>query len=478
MKITLPTSAVGFLVTSFNVSLPGQVVQQYHFLVAGETTEEDVIINDTLLQITEGHNTDVCHGKVLMADIPMEKNNAWEMMKQVWIQLKQVDAQPNTNHFIGINPDYNITWVGSQDDRHHTKVYAWKEPGKSVVRRFEWYFAPRRNQTWYQIWDFEAPYEAAPTAPNKTNVYINSYMSYKTFNGYVDMDACIPYHEEHKYLRRLSAYKSRIDGIEYDLSSLPHPSHFWYNEPNVLTGKAFWAPQIIRGMQDAFLDSYSNVQHLADNNLTNTAEILKMIAQIVDQGWIKVPETIADLWLWWRYCYNTTRSDLRQGVNYCSRKLGGILKPRKFHGAAKISGSSQGTSDIDVRVGYDAVLDVSNMPQMISYRLHQAGVEVTPYTLWDFIPFSFVVDWFVPVGDRLKMKDDIRHLTQDYVITNCVFSLKYTKELIGSKCQYYTRFYSAPPSMDDYTYYDTGGTGLFTSLKRAVDIPALVCGRM
>lgn len=46
--------------------------------------------------------------------------------------------------------------------------------------------------------------------------------------------------------------------------------------------------------------------------------------------------------------------------------------------------------------------------------------------LWDFIPFSFVVDWFINVGALLEKVDTISEFSK-YDIQGCMFSLKITK---------------------------------------------------
>jgi hypothetical protein len=267
---------------------------------------------------------------------------------------------------------------------------------------------------------------------------------------------------------------ARVDGLELDMDSIPLPGKFWYNEPNILTGKALWPDHIRRGFQDAFLNAYEQFPVAADNNLSNLSDMLSLCRDILTAPGKAIPKSLSELWLFWRYCLSTSSADTKQALNYLSRKMITGGKPTHYYGRSSVSGTLGGTSTIQVTVGFDVWLNVSDMPAMINYRLHQAGMELTGYTLWDFLPFSFVVDWFTPVGDRLKLQDDIRHLQQDYVFANCVFSIKYTKDMPSGKAQYYTRFYGSPPNMDDYTYYDDGYTGVATTLKRVVDIPSLV----
>lgn len=63
------------------------------------------------------------------------------------------------------------------------------------------------------------------------------------------------------------------------------------------------------------------------------------------------------------------------------------------------------TSDMDRLVSlFDAKLSLSN--------------------IWDFIPFSFVIDWFIQVGDLLESIDSFGSMTQDHRITCSGQSIK------------------------------------------------------
>lgn len=57
------------------------------------------------------------------------------------------------------------------------------------------------------------------------------------------------------------------------------------------------------------------------------------------------------------------------------------------------------------------------------------GVNVPLQVVWDLVPFSFVVDWFLPVGETIKRIEPRRligGLARDVVITNVMHSIKTT----------------------------------------------------
>jgi len=61
----------------------------------------------------------------------------------------------------------------------------------------------------------------------------------------------------------------------------------------------------------------------------------------------------------------------------------------------------QGTDTVDGnrRIGYDIVLQLKDPVGLANYAF---GVGSVVPAIWEAVPFSFVVDWFIPIGDWLK----------------------------------------------------------------------------
>jgi hypothetical protein len=72
---------------------------------------------------------------------------------------------------------------------------------------------------------------------------------------------------------------------------------------------------------------------------------------------------------------------------------------------------------IDARVDYE-ILD--------SFR--GSGISNPALVAWELVPFSFVADWFVPVGDWLKQLDALLGLTVEGTCTSEL--LRYHKALL------------------------------------------------
>jgi hypothetical protein len=55
--------------------------------------------------------------------------------------------------------------------------------------------------------------------------------------------------------------------------------------------------------------------------------------------------------------------------------------------------------------------------------LDSLGINMNPEIIWDLIPFSFVVDWFIKVGDWLE-GFKVNHLNSSVTILDMCYSIK------------------------------------------------------
>jgi hypothetical protein len=108
------------------------------------------------------------------------------------------------------------------------------------------------------------------------------------------------------------------------------------------------------------------------------------------------------------------------------------------------------------------------------------GLEPNAYVAWDFIPFSFVADWFGPFGDVLDVYTNKQYRnTAYYDITDLVFSLRYsTGPILGMTADHYVRWLGEPPVVDESYWFDAGegSTSPTTTFKRVLDSGALISG--
>lgn len=94
------------------------------------------------------------------------------------------------------------------------------------------------------------------------------------------------------------------------------------------------------------------------------------------------------------------------------------------------------------------------------------------YIVWDFVPYSFVVDWFVPYGDIFENVDTNQKLEENFDIRDVLFSLKYTHEWNGLEVTNYSRYRSLPLSLNGLYWFSETVAGK-TMGKRLMDTAAL-----
>jgi hypothetical protein len=106
--------------------------------------------------------------------------------------------------------------------------------------------------------------------------------------------------------------------------------------------------------------------------------------------------------------------------------------------------------------------------------LYTFGLTPSFYVVWDMIPYSFIVDWLIPVGDIVASWDTEREFTSNYDIKSLIFSLSYDD---GSNAfyqnHYYTRWLSStPPQLHGYYFFEDDPSSA-TVGKRILDTIAL-----
>jgi hypothetical protein len=224
-------------------------------------------------------------------------------------------------------------------------------------------------------------------------------------------------------------------------------------------------------MREAYKKAVAEFPKQADNNIANFMEIGEMIFDALHGDLSSVPKTIDGLWMWYRYQYSTTKSDVKQAIDYWDRLKSGIENGAKYHGTVEIRALG---ADIRVRWSGDIRLNTDDMQALMQHRLWSAGLEPTLYTGWDLVPFSFVADWFLDIGDKLEDMDNERHAYADYLVSNSCYSFSYIRESDVGPVSCYYRFYEPPIQADGECYYSSRGrSSVATWLKRGADASVL-----
>lgn len=251
-------------------------------------------------------------------------------------------------------------------------------------------------------------------------------------------------------------------------------------------------------IEHAFMDACDDIGKMNDNMLANLVEIAKFVINVASGNALRnlkdidfdledIPELIKNglpsYWLGYRYAYTTTRYDIQDFSNWLLKKTDQYfdflnknfyqisygVASRKVDGVTvqcrcKISWRPRALDGLHTAVKY----------------LHDTGLELNPYVLWDMIPFSFIADWFVPIGDVLSVKSDAKYYTDQYYdFQSCCFSVKYNMQGVDDSVgtRYY-RWYQGPPYVEGYTWFDEGDKKVSpkTIVKRFLDGGSLAYG--
>jgi hypothetical protein len=227
-------------------------------------------------------------------------------------------------------------------------------------------------------------------------------------------------------------------------------------------------------IQAAYADLVDNVPKMNDNNISNLLDISKFISDLVIRKKVEIPSSLSDAWLSYRYQYQTTKSDVEEAIAFMSRKRDlNDIKSFKCYGTSTIT-----YKGVKIRCICSANVAEKHAAQVkkVWNALITYGLAPDFYVIWDMVPYSFIVDWFLPIGDILSRWDANRQVKQHYDIKDVNFSLSYRKRkgIYSVKC--YSRWLSgAPPELQGrYTFERQASDE--TLVKRVLDGAALIIG--
>lgn len=253
-------------------------------------------------------------------------------------------------------------------------------------------------------------------------------------------------------------------------------------------------------VQHAFMDACSDIGKMNDNMISNIKEIAefliglcsgktiaKYLGKEISVGLDDAPRILrkkgGGWWLKSRYAVGTTIMDLQDFSKFLCKRTDqyfNFLNKNYFQHSYGVAKRMVDGVAVECRCKIEwRPRSLTGLKSVFKY-LHDTGLEFNPYVLWDMIPYSFVVDWFAPVGDFFAVKSDAKYYTEEYYdFASISFSLKYSmqgvNDSVGTR---YTRWYQGPPVIDGYTWFDKGGSTVSTKtkVKRLIDGGALMEG--
>jgi hypothetical protein len=108
------------------------------------------------------------------------------------------------------------------------------------------------------------------------------------------------------------------------------------------------------------------------------------------------------------------------------------------------------------------------------------GLTVDFYVIWDMIPYSFMVDWFLPISDVLNVWDaNAKYFSGEfYDLKDVCYSLSYTRELDGHNVKCYSRWNgSVPSSLNSWYWLEPPSASSKTVVYRVLDAASIFIGR-
>jgi hypothetical protein len=208
----------------------------------------------------------------------------------------------------------------------------------------------------------------------------------------------------------------------------------------------------------AYLDALDHVPELNGNSLANILEILSFIKGVVIDHQIEIPRSLSSAWLSYRYQYTTSKLDIKEASSFVRRMYGTDLLGKGFSCYGSVPYTFKDVTAVarcrlDIKqkeLGYvDKILD----------GLSRYGLAPDFYLIWDMIPYSFIVDWIIPVGDILDSYDKTILYERNYDITNIWYSVKYTYSSDVGPIKSYSRWSgSTPPEFHGFYTLENKGT--------------------
>lgn len=226
-----------------------------------------------------------------------------------------------------------------------------------------------------------------------------------------------------------------------------------------------------KGWCTAHADMVENMPQASANQVANVLDALDAIRNIYGllkgrTSFIKSLRSmnVGDVWLKKRYAVDTTVSDIEDCRSIYDRlqNLSQLVNKSciTLHGTAR-----RGACLYRVSADYPLAQII---PGNIRDALHTYGMRGGLYNAWDMVPYSFIVDWFLPIGDWLDRNEKYA-ASFELDATNYWRSLE-TRSKGGQTC--YLRL-AGPPIFSVGPSLSLSETSSATILKRIADATAI-----
>lgn len=238
-------------------------------------------------------------------------------------------------------------------------------------------------------------------------------------------------------------------------------------------------------VEHALKEACESFPKLSDNSIQNILEVAGFIKALVVDHRIEIPKSLSEGWLAYRYQYSTTKMDVNEAIRYVHRRmdLGDLDQGISCYGHAQTT-----FKDVDITCQCRVKIRPKNVGYLakIWRALDEYGLTPDFYVIWDMVPYSFMVDWFLPIGDLADVTDaSYKFFSGEYYeIEKPVYSLSYTRALdsqdvlSGHQVKCYSRWEGVVPTSLNLTYwFDAPSAESKTVWYRVLDAASMFIGR-
>ena len=278
-----------------------------------------------------------------------------------------------------------------------------------------------------------------------------------------------------------SGYAEKVSAVLPDISL---DYSFLLNENGLINGYGplgIIQSEMVRQelLQRATFETMNAIMTTWDNgiqNLQGILELSKLLNKLKNGDFSSLSKKANDLWLQYRYVICTNILDAEEGVKALLEKE--LREKIAAGGTALFSGQSFFDID-DIHITCRCHMQVrsaaSYIAEQLLFELDRWGMIPDRYLVWDMIPYSFIVDWFVPIGDALAVEDANEKFGQQFKVDRCMYSFAYTRNIKGVEVRNYSRWVSDPVIPLGFTYMVDryGTTSAKTIFKRIIDVWAI-----
>lgn len=226
------------------------------------------------------------------------------------------------------------------------------------------------------------------------------------------------YRKSQPGLSYLYARGRRIAASETSPPDIPMPNYEAVFTTYELTHGANWPAMAASAYSGARFSDINGIANVKE--LIGYGEQIQSFARVLKQIPHSAVKNTAAAWLAIHYGFKLTILDL-EGLCSELNKQAYRRSSLSRLTAAQTWSVGDRTYTARYQVFYDQFAKVESLFQQL---LQISDFQLTAENLWDMVPWSFVVDWFIGIGDVIATIDDYANLTQNHEVICCGRSVK------------------------------------------------------